>query len=58
VSRGQTLALQVPNQVRVIRAATLSRQPLRRPATRIATVKASASQAPRTVLAGGPRGLR
>jgi len=58
VSRGQTLALQVPNQVRVIRAATLSRQPLRRPATRIATVKASGSQAPRTVLAGGPRGLR
>jgi membrane-bound lytic murein transglycosylase D len=58
VSRGQTLALQVPNQVRVIRAATLSKQPLRRPATRIATTKASPSQAPRAVLAGGPRNLR
>lgn len=58
VARGQTLALQVPNQVRVVRAAALSKQPLRRPATRLATVKAPSSGTAKTVLAGGPKNLR
>ncbi|MET0961694.1 MAG: transglycosylase SLT domain-containing protein [Noviherbaspirillum sp.] len=59
VARGQSLALQVPRQVRVVRASSaVAKREVRRPAAPVASAKVAARPAPRTVLAGSHPNLR
>jgi membrane-bound lytic murein transglycosylase D len=56
VARGQTLALHVPTQLRVMRT-SVGKPRIQRQAARVISVRATGHQTPKTLLAGGPRSL-
>ena len=56
VTRGQTLALHVPNQLRVMRTSAGTPR-IQRQAPRVISARATGHQTPKTLLAGGPRNL-